>query len=140
MPCGGKSTTPTRPSCYTRFAGSATAWAPLPRRGGAMFRSLRWRLTALYVALLTGALLLFSAGTYLAARAVLMENFDEVLVDQATLVAQAIDIDDGIPQLKQEVLLSGHRNDDHFTRLYAINGIRVFDDTTDGPQVPDIPT
>ena len=103
-----------------------------------MFRSLRWRLTALYVALLTGALLLFSAGTYLAARAALMENFDEVLVDQATLVAQAIDIDDGIPQLKQEVLLSGHRNDDHFTRLYAINGMLVFDDTTDGPQVPDL--
>jgi len=103
-----------------------------------MFRSLRWRLTALYVALLTGALLLFSAGTYLAARAALMENFDEVLVDQATLVAQAIDIEDGIPELKQEVLLSGHRADDHFTRLYAINGIRVFDDTTDGPQVPDV--
>src|SRR5690348_5902498 len=104
-----------------------------------MFRELRWRLTALYVALLTGALLLFSVGTYLAARAALMENFDEVLVDQATLVAQAIDIEDDVPQLKQEVLLSGHRNDDHFTRLYAINGILVFDDTTDGPHVPDIP-
>jgi heavy metal sensor kinase len=104
-----------------------------------MFRELRWRLTGLYVVLLLGALLLFSAGSYLAARAALMENFDEVLVDQAAFVAQAIDIDDGIPELKQEVLLSGHRNDDHFTRLYAINGLLVFDDTTDGPYVPDLP-
>ena len=104
-----------------------------------MFRELRWRLTGLYVVLLLGALLLFSAGTYLAARAALRENFDEVLVDQAAFVAQAIDIEDGIPELKQEVLLSGHRNDDHFTRLYAINGLLVFDDTTDGPYVPDLP-
>ena len=104
-----------------------------------MFRSLRWRLTALYVALLTGALLLFSTGTYLAARTALMENFDEVLVDQATLVSQAIEIDDGVPKLKQEVLLSGHRNDDHFTRLYGIDGMSVFDDTNDGPDVPATP-
>ena len=104
-----------------------------------MFRELRWRLTGLYVVLLLGALLLFSAGSYLAARAALMENFDEVLVDQAAFVAQAIDVDDDIPTLKQEVLLSGHRNDDHFTRLYAVNGAQVFDDTTDGPQVPDLP-
>jgi heavy metal sensor kinase len=105
-----------------------------------MFRELRWRLTALYVALLTGVLLLFSAGVYVAVHAALMENFDEVLVDQAAFVAQAIDIEDGVPELKQEVLLSGHRNDDHFTRLYATNGTLVFDDTTDGPQVPDIPS
>jgi heavy metal sensor kinase len=104
-----------------------------------MFRELRWRLTGLYVVLLLGALLLFSAGTYLTVRAALMENFDEVLVDQASLVAQAIDIEDGLPELKQEVLLSGHRNDDHFTRLYAINGMLIFDDTTDGPRVPDLP-
>jgi heavy metal sensor kinase len=104
-----------------------------------MFRELRWRLTGLYVVLLLGALLLFSAGTYVAARAALMENFDEVLVDQAALVAQAIDIEDGIPELIQEVLLSGHRNDDHFTRLYAVTGALVFDDTTDGPHVPELP-
>src|SRR6476469_8764407 len=104
-----------------------------------MFRELRWRLTGLYVVLLLGALLLFSAGTCTAARTVLMENFDEVLVDQAAFVAQAIDIEDGIPELKQEVLLSGHRNDDHFTRLYTVSGAQVFDDTTDGPQVPDLP-
>ena len=104
-----------------------------------MFRELRWRLTGLYVVLLLGALLLFSAGTYIVARTVLMENFDEVLVDQAALVVQAVDIEDGIPELKQEVLLSGHRNDDHFTRLYAVNGAQVFDDTTDGPHVPNLP-
>jgi heavy metal sensor kinase len=105
-----------------------------------MFRSLRWRLTGWYVLVLVGVLLVFSAGTYVAARAALMENFDEVLVDQASFVAQAIDIEDGIPELKQEVLLSGHRNDDHFTRLYASNGMLIFDDTTDGPHVPDLPT
>ncbi len=104
-----------------------------------MFHSIRWRLTILYLVLLISALLLFSAGTYLATRRALMENYDEVLGDRATLVAQAIDIDDGIPELKQEVLLSGHRADDYFTRLYAINGILVFDDTTGGPYVPDIP-
>src|SRR5439155_21723519 len=48
--------------------------------------------------------------------------------------------EDGVPELKQEVLLSGHRNDDHFTRLYAINGAQVFDDTTDGPHIPELPT
>ncbi len=104
-----------------------------------MFRELRWRLTGLYVILLLGALLLFSAGTYLAARAALMKNFDEVLVVQASFVAQAIDIEDEVPALEREVLLSGHRNDDHFTRLYALNGLLVFDDTADGPRVPDLP-
>src|SRR5215813_12656526 len=104
-----------------------------------MFRELRWRLTGLYVILLLSALLVFSAGTYLAVRAALMENFDDVLVDQGTLVAQAIDIENGQPELKQEVLLSGHRNDDHFTRLYGLNGRLVFDDTIDGPQVPELP-
>src|SRR5689334_15451854 len=105
-----------------------------------MFRELRWRLTGLYVVLLLGALLLFSAGTYLTARAALMENFDEVLVDQGALVVQAIDIDDGIPQLQQEVLLSGHRNNDHFTRLYTVSGVQAFDDTADGPHVPELPS
>jgi hypothetical protein len=104
-----------------------------------MFRELRWRLTGLYVVLLVGALLLFGAGTYIAAGAALRENFDEVLLDQATLVAQAIDIEDGVPQLQQEVLLSGHRSDDHFTRLYTLNGALVFDDTIDGPRLPDLP-
>ncbi len=104
-----------------------------------MFRSLRWRLTGWYVLVLAGVLLLFSAGTYFASRAALMENFDEVLVDQASLVTQAIDVDDGMPELKQEVLLSGHRNDDHFTRLYRTDGALVFDDTQDGPNVPDLP-
>src|SRR5690242_14474321 len=104
-----------------------------------MFRELRWRLTGIYMVLLLGALLLFSAGTYLLARAALMENFDEVLVDQGALVAQAVDIEDGVPELKQEVLLSGHRNDDHFTRLYSVTGAQVFDDTSDGPNVPDLP-
>jgi heavy metal sensor kinase len=104
-----------------------------------MFRELRWRLTGLYVVLLLGALLLFSAGTYFVARAALRENFDEVLVDQAALIAQAIDIEDGLPELKQEVLLSGHRNDDHFIRLYAPNRMLVFDDMIDGSRVPDLP-
>src|SRR6266487_5680666 len=103
-----------------------------------MFRSLRWRLTGWYVLVLAGVLAMFSAGTYLATRAALRENFDEVLGNQAALVAQAVDIEDGIPELKQEVLLSGHRNDDHFTRLYAVNGAQVFDDTTDGPPVPNL--
>ena len=56
-----------------------------------MVRSLRWRLTGWYVLVLAGVLLLFSVGTYVAARAALLENFDDVLGDQATLIAQAID-------------------------------------------------
>src|SRR6266487_2183519 len=104
-----------------------------------MFRSLRWRLTGWYVLVLAGVLAMFSGGTYAAARAALLENFDEVLGNQAALVAQAVDVDDGIPELKQEVLLSGHRNDDHFTRLYSAAGTLVFDDTQDGPHVPDLP-
>src|ERR1700752_4750383 len=104
-----------------------------------MFRSLRWRLTGWYLLVLPGVLAMFSAGTYLATRAALLENFDEVLGDQAALIAQAVDVDDGIPQLKQEVLLSGHRDDDHFTRLYDATGTLVFDDTQDGPHVPDLP-
>src|SRR5262249_34901099 len=105
-----------------------------------MFRSLRWRLTGWYVLVLAAVLAMFSGGTYVAARAALMENFDEVLVDQATLVTQAIDIEDGTPQLKQEVLLSGHRGAAHFPRLYRTDGTLVFDDTTDGPHVPDRPS
>lgn len=103
-----------------------------------MIRSLRWRLTGWYVLVLAGVLLLFSVGTYIAARAALLENFDDVLGDQATLIAQTIDVDDDIPELKQEVILTGRRHDDHFTRLYRLDGIAVFDDTQDGPQVPAI--
>ncbi|HEX9442101.1 MAG TPA: hypothetical protein VF909_20595, partial [Roseiflexaceae bacterium] len=93
-----------------------------------MFRSLRWRLTGWYVLLLAGVLLLFSAGTYLAVRELLLDNVDDVLRHQAALVAQTIDLAGSAPVPRGEVALPARRDSEHFTRLYRANGTLSFDD------------
>jgi len=95
-----------------------------------MFRSLRWRLTGWYVLLLAGVLLLFSAGTYLAVRELLLDNVDDVLRHQAALLAQTIDLAEGAPVLRGEVALPVRRDSEHFTRLYRADGTLSFDDNT----------
>jgi heavy metal sensor kinase len=92
-----------------------------------MFHSLRWRLISWYVLLLAAVLLLFSAGTYLAVRKLLLDNFDDVLSQQATVIAQTIDVTNGGLTLTGDVRLAGHRDSEHFTRLYRTDGTLVFD-------------
>jgi heavy metal sensor kinase len=93
-----------------------------------MFRSLRWRLTGWYVLLLAGVLLLFSAGTYLAVRELLLDNLDDVLRHQAALVAPTIDLAGSAPVPRGEVALPVRRDSEHFTRLYRADGTLSFDD------------
>src|SRR5436190_1229025 len=71
-----------------------------------MFRSLRWRLTGWYVLLLAGVLLLFSAGTYLAVRELLLDNIDDVLRHQAALVALALEDSEDTLEALLKVLLA----------------------------------
>ncbi|MEO6797233.1 MAG: HAMP domain-containing sensor histidine kinase [Candidatus Dormibacter sp.] len=59
------------------------------RRIPSRFRSLRWRLTGLYVGLLLVLLLLLGVAQYLAAREVLLRSNADVLISEYTAVAQA---------------------------------------------------
>ncbi len=101
-----------------------------------MFRSVRWRLTGWYVALLAGTLLLFSAGTYLAVRLLLLDNFDDVLAHQAELIAQTIDVANAGLILRGDVLLDGRRDSEHFTRLYNAHGVLLFEDNAAAEEAP----
>ncbi|HWQ12923.1 MAG TPA: ATP-binding protein [Roseiflexaceae bacterium] len=103
-----------------------------------MALSLRWRLTGWYVLLLAGVLLLFSLTTYLAVQRLLTENFDAVLRQQAALVAQAIDEDDGQPSLAQDVWLPDIRDSQHFTRIYRTDRRRSFNSSTVPEPIPEL--
>jgi len=92
-----------------------------------MFRSLRWRLTAWYVALLCGLLLVFSTGTYVAVNKLLLDNLDDLLASQARLIVDTINLHDGELALRNDALQIGRNTDDHITRLYRADGTRLFD-------------
>ena len=66
-----------------------------------MMHSLRWRLTAWYVLLLAGVLLLFSISVYVAVQRLMIEHFDVVVRHQADLIAEAIDVDRGELRLER---------------------------------------
>jgi heavy metal sensor kinase len=92
-----------------------------------MFRSLRWRLTAWYAALLCGLLLVFSAGTYVAVSKLLLDNLDDLLASQARLILDTINLDDRELAIRSDALQIGRNTDDHLTRLYRADGTRLFD-------------
>src|SRR4051794_16185633 len=83
-----------------------------------IFYSLRWRLTGWYVLLLTGVLLLFSAGTYTAVYKLLLDNFDDLLGSQANLIVQTVDFSDGSLTLQNDSLRASDRDSEHLTRIY----------------------
>ncbi len=92
-----------------------------------MFRSLRWRLTAWYVALLCGLLLIFSTGTYIAVSKLLLDNLDDLLASQAKLIVETINLNDRELAIQNDALQIGRNTDDHLTRLYGADGTRLFD-------------
>jgi len=96
-----------------------------------MFRSLRWRLTGWYVLILAGVLLLFSAGIYVAVYELLLENFDDVLRQQARLIAQMVDHSNSDVTLDAAITLPGRHDKEHFTRLYRSDGTLSFADNRD---------
>jgi HAMP domain-containing protein len=93
-----------------------------------IFYSLRWRLTGWYVLLLTGVLLLFSAGTYIAVYKLLLDNFDDVLASQANLIVQTINFNDRDQTLQNTSLRADRRDDEHLTRIYRADGSLIYDD------------
>ena len=93
-----------------------------------MSRSLRWRLTGWYVLLLSGVLLLFSGGTYVAVYKVLLDNFDDLLSNQANLIVQTINVSERGPTLANATLRAGRPDDEHLIRLYRADGTLIFDD------------
>ncbi|MFL5802917.1 MAG: sensor histidine kinase [Roseiflexaceae bacterium] len=104
-----------------------------------MFHSLRWRLIGWYVLLLAGILMIFSVGTYLAVRKLLLDNFDAVLSQQATVIAQTIDVTNGGLAFIGDVQLAGHRDNEHFTRLYRADGALLFDNNGAAEGAPELP-
>src|SRR5258706_12256645 len=96
-----------------------------------MIHSLRWRLIGWYLLLLAGILMIFSVGTYLAVRKLLLDNFDDVLSQQATVIAQTIDVtNDGLAFIG-DVQLAGHRANEHSTRLSRAAGPVLLDNNRD---------
>jgi signal transduction histidine kinase len=93
-----------------------------------IFYSLRWRLTGWYVLLLTGVLLLFSAGTYITVYKLLLDNFDDLLRTQANLIVQTINFSDRELALQNDALRAGRRSDEYLTRIYRADRVLLFDD------------
>ena len=102
-----------------------------------IFSSLRWRLTGWYVLLLTGVLLLFSAGTYITVYKLLLDNFDDLLASQANLIVQTVDFSDRNLTLQNDSLHAGRRNDEHLTRIYRSDRTLIYDDNPkeQGPEL-----
>lgn len=101
-------------------------WTAL--RNLALSRSLRWRLTAWYICLLSGLLLVFCAGMYVAVYRVLVDNFDEILASQANLIVQTIDVADQDLRFNNTGLRIGKLNDEHLIRVYRADGRLIFND------------
>jgi heavy metal sensor kinase len=99
-----------------------------------VLRSIRWRLTAWYVLLLCGLLLVFSAGTYVAVHKLLLDNLDDLLASQAKLVVDTISLNNRQLTIRNDALRIGRNSDDHLTRLYQADGTRLFDNN---PKVAD---
>src|SRR3954463_12128170 len=93
-----------------------------------IFYSLRWRLTGWYVLLLTGVLLLLSAGTYITVYKLLLDNFDDLLASQANLIVQTVDFSDRNLTLQNDSLRAGRRNAEHLTRIYRADRTLMYDD------------
>jgi heavy metal sensor kinase len=89
--------------------------------------------------LLASVLLLFSAAIYLAVHRLLLDNFDDLLGQQADVIARTIDVTTGGPALSDKVWLIGNRDSEHFTRLYRTNGKLLFDNNGVEEQAPDLP-
>jgi signal transduction histidine kinase len=104
---------------------------------GRMFYSLRWRLIGWYVLLLTGVLLLFSAGTYVAVYKLLLDNFDELLTSQASLIVQTVDFSDRNLKLQNASLRAGRPDAEHMTRIYRADRTLIYDDNPK-EQVPEL--
>ncbi|KPV53280.1 hypothetical protein SE17_10560 [Kouleothrix aurantiaca] len=94
-------------------------------------RSIRWRLTGWYTLMLAGLLLLFSLGTALAVYRLLIENFDEVMDSQASLIVKTIDVRNGDLMLNNDSLRPGRANDEHLLRIYRADGRLLYNDNPD---------
>src|SRR5262245_474999 len=137
--CAARSTTPSKRSSSIQSAAWDIAWASTPCRGTAMMHSLRWRLVGWYMLLLSGVLLLFSAGIYVAVRKLLVDNFDDVLSQQAAVIAETIDMRVGRLAVTDDVWLGGLRDSEHFTRIYHADGSLLLDNNSAEEEAPKLP-
>ena len=87
--------------------------------------------------LLTGVLLLFSAGTYIAVYKLLLGNFDDLLASQASLIVQTVDFSGHNLTIQNDSLRADHRNDEHLTRIYHSDGTLIYDDNPQ-EQMPEL--
>ena len=100
--------------------------------------SFRWRLTATYVCLLAGVLILFSAGIYIALDRRLVEAEDDALYTVGLLLDRAVDTSAG--QLRFDSRDQTTLRGAHFVRLYSPALQVVFDNSAAVGAVPPMPT
>jgi heavy metal sensor kinase len=81
---------------------------------------IRWRLTIWYVALLASILVVFSATVFVGLRFFLERSLDDTLENQAALLTEAIDIDDGRPSIGDRRIRN--RPGQQFVRLVDQDG------------------
>lgn len=91
--------------------------------------SLRWRLTALYVALLAGVLILFSLAVYVALSRSLIESEDDALQNLALLLDSTISTPGDSGKLRLDNSEQTVQARDRFVRLYDRDG-EVFDNSS----------
>lgn len=91
--------------------------------------SLRWRLTALYVALLASVLILFSTAVYVALSRSLIESEDDALQNLALLLDSTISTRGDSGKLRLDDSEQTVKARDRFVRLYDRDG-EVFDNSS----------
>jgi heavy metal sensor kinase len=99
-----------------------------------VFRSIRVRLTLLYVALLAVILAFFAIGVYMALREALYSNLDDSLDNRVKLVQAFVQVDQSDPAEAQ--FPGDPAEHEEFIRVYDNTGEIVFDNTS-GPAVPE---
>ena len=91
--------------------------------------SLRWRLTALYVALLAGVLIFFSLAVYVALSRSLIDSEDDALQNLALLLDSTISTKGDSGKLRLDDSEQTVKARDRFVRLYDRDG-EVFDNSS----------
>lgn len=96
---------------------------------------IRWRLTLWSVALLTAALLAFSAALYSGLRKLLYDSLDDTLRSQAALTLDTLQTHGGVLQPPGQ-LNGNSRQGEHFIRVFDWQGNPISDTSTSMDGVP----
>jgi heavy metal sensor kinase len=86
---------------------------------------VRWRLTLWFAALLALVMALFGGAIYVVLRQELYANFDDQLLNQASLMLAAVRVEDGTPTLDPS--MADVVDGEYFLRLFNAEGTTLFE-------------